>query len=403
MEAQSNKKCSKGCLKMMTTKTVFTTEIDDVDAAVHSLLEQLDIEHLLLAHSVGILTCFRDFISSGVVKALCDALPFDVVGCGCIGNGCQDAVGEIQLVLTVLSSDDVMFSAGISESLSGVGNPFTGAYANARVKTDPFGSPKLILLCSPLLTGAGNDRTLRLFSEAAPGIPIFGTISSSVEFQSDRYGAPIIFNGEVYTGNAGFIVLSGNVHPEFYVTALAPQSNRKSKAVITKTDGTWVIEVNDKPPALWLRDAGIDDDSFPTLASFPIIVDHRDGTAPVPCAFYVISPSGYLMPSLSIRKGAGISLGEITDKDVLKTSSALVKEIAERSEGKSFVLMHSCLSRLFVLGVDTTAELELVRTLMGGSVPFHICYSGGEMCPIRKEGGEEINRLHNFSFVACTV
>jgi hypothetical protein len=109
------------------------------------------------------------------------------------------------------------------------------------------------------------------------------------------------------------------------------------------------------------------------------------------------------MSSLYIHEGAGISLGEMTDKDVMTTSAALVKEIAANSAGKSLVLMHSCLSRLFVLGVDTTAELELVRSLMAGTVPFHICYSGGEICPIYKESGERINRLHNFSFVACAL
>ncbi|MDR0638141.1 MAG: FIST C-terminal domain-containing protein [Spirochaetaceae bacterium] len=385
---------------MITTKTAFTTEIDDVDAAVRSLLEQLDIEHSLLAHSVGVLTCFRDFISGGVVKALSDALPFDVVGCGCIGSGCQGAAGEMQLVLTVFSSDDVVFSTGVSESLSGGGNPFTDAYTKALAGLpDP---PKLILFYSPHLSGIGNDKTLGLFSEAAPGVPIFGTISSSFEFQTDKYSTPVVFNGEVYDDNAGFIVLSGNVRPDFYVTALAPQNPQKSKAVITKTNGTRVLEINNKSPVLWLRDVGIDDDSFATLASFPVIVDYRDGTAPVPRAF-LVAPNGELISSLYIHEGVGISLGEMNDKDVMTTSTALVREIAANSKGKSFVLMHSCLSRLFVLGVDTTAEMEMIRSHMAGTVPFHFCYSGGEICPIRKEGGEEINRLHNFSFAACAL
>jgi hypothetical protein len=382
------------------TKTAFTTEIDDVDVAVRSLLEQLDVEHSLLAHSVGVFTCFRDFISGGVAKALCDALPFDVIGCGCIGSGCPDMVGEMLLVLTVFSSDDVVFSAGVSKSLSGGGNPFTDAYVKA-VAALPD-QPKLILLYSPHLSGIGNDETLSLFSETAPGIPIFGTISSSFEPKTDKYSTPVVFNGEVYDDNAGFIVLSGNVHPEFYLTALAPQNTQKSKAVITKTNGTMVLEINNKLPALWLRDAGIEDDSFSTLASFPVIVDYKDGTTPVPRAF-MVNPSGHLMSSLRIHEGAGISLGEITDKDVMTTSAALVKNIAANSTGKSVVLMHSCLSRLFVLGVDTTAEMELVRNTMAGTVPFHICYSGGEICPIYKESGEMINRLHNFSFAACAL
>jgi hypothetical protein len=350
---------------------------------------------------VGVLTCFRDFISDGVVKALCDALPFDVVGCGCIGNGCQNVTGEMLLVLTVFSSDDVVFQAGISDSLSGDKNPFTDAYAKVLAALPD--QPKLILLYSPHLSGIGNDRTLSRFSETAPGVPMFGTIASSFELKTDKYSTPVVFNGEVYDDNAGFIVLSGNVSPEFYITALAPQNTQKSKAVITKTNGTLVLEINNKLPTLWLRDAGIEDDSFSTLASFPVIVDYKDGTAPVPRAFFVAAPTDYLMSSQYIHEGVGISLGEMDYKDVMATSSALVKEIAANSKGKSFVLMHSCLSRLFVLGVDTMAEMELVRSLMADTVPFHVCYSGGEICPIRKESGEEINRLHNFSFAACVL
>jgi hypothetical protein len=293
----------------------------------------------------------------------------------------------------------VVFSTGLSGPLSGEGNPFAGAYAKA-VSGLPA-APGLILAYAPHMTRMSNDRTLSLLSETAPGVPVFGTIASSFEFNT--YTTPIIYNGGIYEENAGFIVLTGNVHPQFYVAALADKNAQKSKAVITKTDGTIVYEINNKLPALWLREAGIDDASFSTLASFPFIIDYKDGTAPVPRAFFMTSTDGCLTSSQYIQTGNGISLGELDFSDVMTTSSALVKEIAAQSTGRSFVLIHSCLSRLFVLGVDTTAELELVRGLLADKLPFHLCYSGGEICPIRKDNGEEINRLHNFSFVACVL
>jgi hypothetical protein len=384
---------------MIKTMNAFTTEIDDAGAAVGELLGQLDLGRSLRSHSVGILTCFRDFISGGVVKALCDALPFDVAGCGCIGSALPGASGELLLALTVFTSDDVVFSTGLSGPLSDGGNPFSGACAKA-VSALPA-APSLMLAYAPHMTRMSNDRTLSLLSEAAPGVPVFGTIASSFEFNT--YTTPIIYNGGIYEDRAGFIALAGNVHPEFFVAALADKNTQKSKAVVTKTDGTKVFEINNKLPSLWLREAGIDDASFSTLASFPFIIDYKDGMPPVPRAFFMTSADGCLTSSQYIRAGNGISLGELDYDDVMATSSALVREIVSGGGERSVVLMHSCLSRLFVLGIDTTAELELVRGLVGDKLPFHLCYSGGEICPIRKDNGELLNRLHNFSLVACVL
>ena len=51
-----------------------------METAVSEILEQLDVEHTLLAHSLGILHCYSEFCENGIVKAICEKLPFDVVG-----------------------------------------------------------------------------------------------------------------------------------------------------------------------------------------------------------------------------------------------------------------------------------------------------------------------------------
>ena len=64
--------------------TASTFEIDDVQAAVAEILEQL--QSRLCQNSVGIISCYAEFIDSGVVEALCNQLPFDVVGITTIAN-----------------------------------------------------------------------------------------------------------------------------------------------------------------------------------------------------------------------------------------------------------------------------------------------------------------------------
>ena len=56
---------------MITTLTAFTHEIDDAAEATAEILAQLDLEHNLKQNSVGILTCYSEFVESGVVQNLC--------------------------------------------------------------------------------------------------------------------------------------------------------------------------------------------------------------------------------------------------------------------------------------------------------------------------------------------
>jgi hypothetical protein len=62
--------------------------------------------------------------------------------------------------------------------------------------------------------------------------------------------------------------------------------------------------------------------------------------------------------------------------------------------------MFSCVGRFFAQGYDSAKEMELVRSILG-SRPWHLAYSGGEICPVSGEDGRLINRSHNDTFVLC--
>ena len=57
-----------------------TREVDDVQAAVAEITAALDLEKNLLKNSLGVISCFSDFEETGVLKAICDSLPFDCIG-----------------------------------------------------------------------------------------------------------------------------------------------------------------------------------------------------------------------------------------------------------------------------------------------------------------------------------
>jgi hypothetical protein len=60
---------------MIKMLTAFTREADEAEVAVSEILAQLDLEHKLLAHSVGIMNYYFDFFETGVAGAISDALP----------------------------------------------------------------------------------------------------------------------------------------------------------------------------------------------------------------------------------------------------------------------------------------------------------------------------------------
>ncbi|MDR2393850.1 MAG: hypothetical protein LBD93_06825 [Treponema sp.] len=84
---------------MIKTMSAYTFEIDEVAIAVSEILAQLDVEHSLYAHSVGLMTCYEEFIETRVIKAISDALPFDVIGCSTMANASAGELEEMMLCL----------------------------------------------------------------------------------------------------------------------------------------------------------------------------------------------------------------------------------------------------------------------------------------------------------------
>ena len=94
---------------MIKSFTATTREIDDAQAAVDEITKVLDIEKNLMKNSLGIISCFSEFEETGVLKAICDALPFDCIGATTCLCASDSDVDQILLAITVLTSDDCSF------------------------------------------------------------------------------------------------------------------------------------------------------------------------------------------------------------------------------------------------------------------------------------------------------
>jgi hypothetical protein len=385
---------------MVKAITAYTAEIDDVETAVSEIAAQLDMSRNLRAHSVGFITCYTEFIETGVAKALSEALPFDVIGCTTAGTAVPGALGELLLSVLVLTSDDLLFAAGVSASLTHEQEaPLARAYQTARAKLP--GEPAMMLLFAPLMRQTTGERIVEIINALHPGLPLFGALAVDyidiVEF-SKSY---TLFNGSARRDVLSFALIYGDLGPRFFTAAISTVHIQKQNALITKAEGNRVMEINGLPALGYLKTLGMVGLSAGTNLSFPFAVDYQDGAKPVIRSLHGISQEGDVWFSGRMPVGATLSFGDMDRLDVLHTAGEIINTVKETKS--SCILIFSCLTRYIVLGADTKAEMEHFRSGLERKRPYYFSYTGGEICPVYTTDGRMLNRFHNCSCIACVL
>ncbi|MDR1580646.1 MAG: FIST C-terminal domain-containing protein [Synergistaceae bacterium] len=392
---------------MIKAYTAYTAEVDDVETAVAEIMEQLGDMSRLRENTVGLLACYSDFVDSGVVKKLCAALPFGVIGTTTLGSVIRDSEGRMTLSLIVLTSDDAEFATAVTEPMTAADEaPLAAAYGEASRELSV--RPALMVTFAPLHVNASGDFYVDAFSRISGGVPNFGMLT--VDNTSDYSSAAVICEGEAYADRCAFLLIGGSVKPEFFTASVPSERVSAEKAVITGSAGNMVSTVNGSPVADYLVKLGLKkntDGSIIGINSFPFVVDYNDGTLPVVRVMFALTPEGEAVCGGDIPEGATISVGHIDADEVLSTTRAALSDVAARGGGACF-LMFSCVGRYFALGHKPAAEMDLVREFMGGNeIPFMFVYSGGEMCPVGQKGGGNgstlTNRNHNDTFILCRL
>ncbi|MDL2216789.1 hypothetical protein LJB81_03555, partial [Desulfovibrio sp. OttesenSCG-928-M14] len=208
----------------------FTFEVDDAELAISEILEQLDLANNQLAHSVGIVSCHPDFIDSGVLTAVSEALPFDVVGATSLASATDEEMGIEILTLAVLTSDEVSFTTALTESLwDKQEEPIKEAYDKA-LATLPE-KPSLILTYQPMMNHVGGEKLATAITDASGGAPLFGTLTCDHNFDFSQ--AYSICNGKHYKDRLVMVLFNGPVSPRFFHIAIEVTDQLQQKAVIT--------------------------------------------------------------------------------------------------------------------------------------------------------------------------
>ena len=383
-------------MKLLTARTL---ELDEPEIAVSEILAQLEFEKNSLTDSVGFLTCSYDFVEAGIVEAVCEALPFDVVGCTTLTNADNEEAGTMLLCLTVLTADDCHFVAAVTDSLK---EDFEDKVNKAvRDAESELGqSPKLAIAFLPIF-GVGGEIMLSALDKSLNGTPLFGTVAcdSDTANYSNTY---TIHNGETYKDRISFLLISGNVTPRFVVTSTSEQNLRKQQAVITSSDGCLLKKVNNLSAKEYFESIGLAGKGVEGMSSIPFVVDYNDGTQPVARAIYGLNEDGTALCGGIMPEGSTLYIGLMDVKDILFTAENSLKNLLA-NDNLNGIIMFPCLGRNMVLAMDNFAEIDVVKNTIGGQLPWHLAYSGGECCPVYDKAGLPLNRFHNFTFICCAI
>jgi hypothetical protein len=376
--------------------TAVTREIDDPQAAADEIVSALAMEQNLLKNSLGIISCFSEFVETGALKAVCDALPFDCIGATTCISAAAGETDQVMLTVTVLTSDDCNFNSALipvaedyKASIESVCKPIMEQAAE---------TPALLLSFFPLINNVSGDMILETLDGLTGGIPLFGT--TAVDHNMDYHTAMTIHNGEAYRDMLVLGGIHGSVEVTYEIASLNESKIRNQKAIITASEGNLLTGVNGKPALQYFEEIGLTKaDLLSGLGIVPLVIDHLDGTKFVARAVFTLTPDDKAVCGGAMPAGTTMGIGSIDMNDVLTTTENTLRKL---KDDDSVLLCYSCIARFLALGVNSTGEADMFTSVAGDS-GYLFAYSGGEICPLPNAEGKLRNFYHNYTAVFCRL
>jgi hypothetical protein len=378
-------------------QTAYTTEIDDIGDALSEIFGQIDLDGLG-KNSIGLLYSCYDFIETGVVRALCERLPFDVIGMTTMASASGGNSGMYRLCLTILTSDEVSFEPAVTSRLSrdNYEREIDAAYRKAREKLP--GDPAFIISYFPFIGDLSAADLLKSFDKTCEGISIWGSVASGMDMSYEH--CRTLWNGEADKQVLAMLLVHGPIEPQFIVTSIPEKNIRDSYAIITESEGCTLKKVNDMKFDEYIESMGLVLRIGQDATTIPLMVNYGDDSKPVALAIYGTDEEGGVVCGGEMPEGASFAIGQIDYDGIIETAKTSIEQ-ALRCGKKNGLLMLPCVTRYIMLSPQQDDEFNLVAQMVGGQIPYAMGYSGGEVCPVPDKAGKYHNRHHNYTFSLC--
>lgn len=378
---------------------------DDVDlpSALEAVFAQCDVGLAGAAPNAGLLLSAWEVDHQFVIDEVRARYPgIELAGTSSAGE-MSSALGfrEDSVALALFASDSIDIVVGLGRNLvADCRAAARQAVAEATAKTQLPAR-----LCIVMSTVGGVEASVILDALRAalgPGIPIIGGGAAPQDPSAEPDGVTSReFAGDIVTGDALAIVLfAGPLAFSFGVETgwrgVGP------RATITRTGDAGVLEIDGRPALeFYERFVGAGE---PAIAN-PLAVFETSGAD----RFYLRTPVNYDHERGSIAffgaipEGATVQLTMAgTDQIFEGTKASIADALAGFPAGirPDGALLFSCATRKFLLGTRAGREIELVREILGESVPVGGLYCMGEIAPM---ASTDQTRFHNATMVSVLL
>jgi hypothetical protein len=302
--------------------------------------------------------------------------------------------GEFILTLTILTSNDVYFAAGISEPFTGDQNSILSKVYNECAAKLPY-KPSFIFSFLPSYIKLNGEVITSELNKMSGGALNFGVVSFDVGADAD---CPMVsFGGAAYLDRIALILFCGDVRPSY--TLNWPDNVRiiKEAVFITKSSGHILTEINATPASEFFYQLGIFERGDCTAQfSVMLLVEDPEFVEPVYVALLGPAENGGFFCGRTIKTGSCVSVVVIDKENTLDFTKEVVSGLKKRENG---VIIFSCVAYYMLLELDTLAGIKKVRSVIKDT-PYLFAYTCGEACPVRTARGEEKNQFHNASIIS---
>lgn len=384
---------------MIEMYTARTSEVDDIDGAIAEIKGQIDLA-VLKKNSGGVIFCHIDFVESGLVKALCDELPFDVIGMTSMASADEHGYSLFDLTLAVLTSDDIEFKAGMTRGIDHDNYKDEVERLYEKMRGAVADDPALILTFMPYIRDVAGYEVVAAMDEACKGAPMWGSITNNIDFNYEQ--VQTICNGEYLRGGIAMMFLNGPIKPRFIVSSLPERNISNTRAMITKSEGAVLYEINDMPLLDYLANIGLIVNKE-NITTTPLMMYYDESEEPVALGFYTLFEDGSVLTGGEMPVGTSFAVGSIDAQGIYESAGSGLAQIEAMPERQATLLL-PCVTRYIMLAPDQEGELrEIQGRLTATGKPFMMGYSGGEICPMPGPDGRLRNRFHNYTFCACIL
>jgi hypothetical protein len=236
--------------------------------------------------------------------------------------------------------------------------------------------------------------------KACHGIPMWGSITNNIDFNYET--VQTMCNGKCLPAGVAMMFVNGPISPNFIVSSIPERNISNNRAIITKSEGAILREVNDKPILEYLKDIGLII-TKENITTTPLMVYYSDAAEPVALGFYTLFEDGSVLTGGEMPNGTSFAVGSIDADGIFESAEDGLNKVLSCKDRQATLLL-PCVTRYIMLAPDQESELRLIKEKLANSgSPFMMGYSGGEICPMPGQDGKLHNRFHNYTFCACVL